>query len=189
METLLPHSFNTQLADRVLWYDGDNEMDIDQVTEMLLSGQPVPKGTCVEEVTSDIKQFNSFVSSDQQIKTKSECRLPFNLEWQLPTEYSTLNIEKYIADKLTALELSPNEIAVRVDRICDELSLYEQHDLEPFLKCLVYVINTLLSRNIPWGVGRGSSVSSYILYLIGVHDVDSVKYELDITDFLQPVHN
>lgn len=177
----------TQLNGRVLWYDGDTVMGIEQVTELLLSGQSVPPGTCVDSITPEIKQFNSFVPLKQQIRTKSECRLPFNLEWQLPDEYLNLNIEKYLAEKVKQLQLSSAELSIRIDRICDELVLFEQHKLEPFLKSLVYVINTLLSRNVPWGVGRGSSVSSYILYLIGVHDVDSIKYDLDITDFLQPM--
>ena len=36
-----------------------------------------------------------------------------------------------------------------------------------------------------WGVGRGSSVSSYILYLIGVHRVNSLKFGFDIKDYLK----
>jgi DNA polymerase III alpha subunit len=40
-------------------------------------------------------------------------------------------------------------------------------------------------RNIVWGVGRGSSVASYVLFLIGTHKVDSVKYELDFNEFLK----
>ena len=53
------------------------------------------------------------------------------------------------------------------------------------LKFLVYLIDIMRSNNIVWGVGRGSSVSSYVLYLLGVHKVDSIKYGLDITDFLK----
>jgi DNA polymerase III alpha subunit len=41
------------------------------------------------------------------------------------------------------------------------------------------------SNNIVWGVGRGSSVASYVLYLLGVHKVDSIKYGLDIREFLK----
>jgi DNA polymerase III alpha subunit len=40
-------------------------------------------------------------------------------------------------------------------------------------------------NDIVWGVGRGSSVASYTLYLIGVHKIDSIKYELDINEFLK----
>jgi DNA polymerase III alpha subunit len=50
---------------------------------------------------------------------------------------------------------------------------------------MVYVIDTFKKNNVIWGVGRGSSVSSYILYLLEVHDVDSVMYDLDFNEFLR----
>ena len=50
---------------------------------------------------------------------------------------------------------------------------------------LIYLIDLMRTNNIVWGVGRGSSVSSYILYLIGVHKVNSILYKLDINDFLR----
>jgi DNA polymerase III alpha subunit len=40
-------------------------------------------------------------------------------------------------------------------------------------------------HNIVWGVGRGSSVASYVLYLIGVHKINSMYYDLDIEEFLR----
>jgi DNA polymerase III alpha subunit len=40
-------------------------------------------------------------------------------------------------------------------------------------------------ENIVWGVGRGSSVASYVLYLIGVHKIDSLYYNLDVEEFLR----
>ena len=36
-----------------------------------------------------------------------------------------------------------------------------------------------------WGVGRGSSVASYVLYLIGIHKIDSMYYDLPINEFLR----
>jgi DNA polymerase III alpha subunit len=41
------------------------------------------------------------------------------------------------------------------------------------------------ANNIIWGVGRGSSVASYVLYLLEVHRVDSMYYNLDIREFLR----
>ena len=53
------------------------------------------------------------------------------------------------------------------------------------LHFMKYLVDTLRKNNVVWGVGRGSSVASYILYLIGVHKVDSIKYNLDINEFLK----
>jgi len=53
------------------------------------------------------------------------------------------------------------------------------------LKFLRYMVQVMRDNNIVWGVGRGSSVASYVLYLIGVHKIDSLYYDLDVTDFLR----
>jgi DNA polymerase III alpha subunit len=38
-------------------------------------------------------------------------------------------------------------------------------------------------------VGRGSSVASYVLFLIGVHKIDPIKYELPIEEFFKGEDN
>ena len=50
---------------------------------------------------------------------------------------------------------------------------------------LKYLVDTMREHNIVWGVGRGSSVASYCLYLLGVHKINSIKFELDIKEFLK----
>lgn len=71
------------------------------------------------------------------------------------------------------------------DRVSTELALFVQHDMYELLHYLKYLVDTMRENNIVWGVGRGSSVASYVLYLIGVHKIDSIKYELDINEFLR----
>ncbi len=63
--------------------------------------------------------------------------------------------------------------------------MFEERGLMPVLQLLIYIIDTMRKYNKLWGVGRGSSVSSYVLYLLGVHKVDSYKYNLDIKEFLK----
>ena len=70
-------------------------------------------------------------------------------------------------------------------RLVDELVLFRQHNMIPLLRYLKYLVDTMRENNIVWGVGRGSSVASYVLYLIGVHKIDSIKYDLDIKEFLK----
>jgi DNA polymerase III alpha subunit len=48
-----------------------------------------------------------------------------------------------------------------------------------------YIVDTLRANNIVWGVGRGSSVASYVLHLIGVHKIDSIKYSIPIEEFFK----
>ena len=70
-------------------------------------------------------------------------------------------------------------------RLIEEIELFRQYNMIDLLKYLKYLVDTMRENNIVWGVGRGSSVASYCLYIIGVHKIDSVKYNLDIKEFLK----
>jgi len=50
---------------------------------------------------------------------------------------------------------------------------------------LIYVLDVMREKKVIWGVGRGSSCSSYLLYLLGLHEVDPVKYDVEFTDFIR----
>jgi DNA polymerase III alpha subunit len=72
-----------------------------------------------------------------------------------------------------------------LQRVGKELLLYQERELFSLLKQLKYIVDTWRENNIVWGVGRGSSVASYILYLLGVHKINSIYYDLDIEEFLR----
>jgi len=97
--------------------------------------------------------------------------------WLMPAEYKQLDIAKHI------LNLCKTDYELQ--RVGEELLLYQERDLFDLLRYLVYLVDTMRSNNIIWGVGRGSSVASYVLYLLGVHRVDSIYYDLDIREFLR----
>ena len=95
----------------------------------------------------------------------------------MPDKFKSIEVESYI------LKLA--KTSEEIDRVKEELELYQKFGLYPVLRFLIYLIDLMRTNNIVWGVGRGSSVSSYILYLIGVHKVNSILYKLDINDFLR----
>ena len=70
-------------------------------------------------------------------------------------------------------------------RVEEELALYKARNLYPILQLMIYIVDMMRKNNLVWGVGRGSSVASYVLYLIGIHKIDSIKYNLDIEEFLK----
>ena len=96
-----------------------------------------------------------------------------NTEFWLPDYYRELDVEKYITD------LCPDSDQARA-RVETELSLFTARNLLDILRLLIHIVTILRKNNVVWGVGRGSSVASYCLYLLGVHRVDSIKYDLDI---------
>lgn len=98
-------------------------------------------------------------------------------KWQMPNEYKELDIAAYVL----SLCNSDHEL----QRVGEELLLFQERNLFDLLRYLKYLIDTLRENNIVWGVGRGSSVSSYILFLLGVHKINSLYYNLDIDEFLK----
>lgn len=98
--------------------------------------------------------------------------------WLIPQSYKDLDIEEYLVHNC------PEE---NYDRLITELALYRKYNMIPVLKAMKYIVDTLRKNNVVWGVGRGSSVSSYTLYLLGVHRIDSVKYKLPIEEFFKEI--
>lgn len=97
-------------------------------------------------------------------------------EWFIPEEYKNMDIEEFLVNSC------PKE---NYQRLIDELHEFRERNMLPLLKVLKYLVDTFRKQNIIWGVGRGSSVASYVLFLIGVHKIDSIKYNLDWQEFLR----
>ena len=97
--------------------------------------------------------------------------------WHMPDEYKNLDIAEYV--------LSLCDSDARLQRCGEELLLFQERNLFDLLRYLKYLVDTLRANNMIWGVGRGSSVASYVLYLLGVHRIDSMFYDLDPREFLR----
>jgi DNA polymerase III alpha subunit len=97
--------------------------------------------------------------------------------WFIPEEYKSIDIVAYI--------LSLCKTDAELQRVGEELLLFQERGLFGLLCFLKYFIDTLRKNKIVWGVGRGSSVASYVLYLLGVHKINSMYYDLDIAEFLK----
>ena len=98
------------------------------------------------------------------------------LNWFMPKDYFP-NLMEYLYGCCTTSE--------QTARVNQELELFIQHNMIGVLFYCKYLVDTMRTNEILWGVGRGSSVASYVLYLIGVHKIDSLKYDLDINEFLK----
>jgi len=121
----------------------------------------LPILTQYKEFAGDVDEFHKF---NQQT-------------WRMPDEYKQLDIAEYL--------LSLCKTDAELQRVGEELLLYQERLLFDLLRFMKYLVDTLRKHNIVWGVGRGSSVSSYILFLLGVHKINSIYYDLDIKEFLK----
>lgn len=97
--------------------------------------------------------------------------------WKMPQQYKELDIAEYV--------LGMCKTNAELQRVGHELLLFQERNLFDLLRYLHYLVDVMKDNNVIWGVGRGSSVASYVLYLLGVHRVDSMFYELDPEEFLR----
>ena len=109
----------------------------------------------------DVEEFDRILQSD----------------WFMPEEYKTLDIEAYCSGHCDSIE--------QQTRVFEELQAYRDRNMLDLLRWLKYFVDTCRANNILWGVGRGSSVASYVLFIIGVHKINSIKHNLDWHEFLR----
>jgi DNA polymerase III alpha subunit len=136
----------------------DNTVNLAQWPDIM---NPVPDFLAQQQHTCSVPEFHA---QQQQI-------------WHMPDEYKTLDIAAHVLSLCTTQE--------ELQRCGQELLLYQERDLFNLLRYLKYLVAVMTSNHIIWGVGRGSSVASYVLYLLGVHRINSLYYNLEITEFLR----
>jgi DNA polymerase III alpha subunit len=120
--------------------------------------------------------FSELKLFEQAVESVEEWDRANQQKWFMPDDYCPNLVEM-----LYGMCNTPEQ----TERVSLELELFIQHGMYDLLHYLKYLVDTMRENNIVWGVGRGSSVASYVLYLIGVHKVDSLKYDLDIHEFLK----
>ncbi len=153
-----------------MWIEDNKEEDL--ITGILNHGVDI-LDSC--KTSFDLEKYISKISQEHLSYPIPIKEINQN-NWYVPQSYKDLDIEKYLID------LCPIE---NMDRLTLELDFYKKKNLLSLLKCMKYIVDTLRTNSIVWGVGRGSSVASYALYLLGVHKIDSVKYNLPIEEFFK----
>ena len=177
--------FKTDLSDYTLWFDGVIEVDPQNLEGLFLKNIP-PSRIAVSEVTPDLVRYNRLAKD--KITTKEEIDADkISFDWNIPPEYLNMDIAVRIwkAFETRRPKMAPGIVDAYVARISRELKEYAQRGLLDVLRVLAYTIDTFKANNVVWGVGRGSSCASYILYLLEVHSVDPVKYEIPLEEFFK----
>lgn len=157
----------------------------DDICDFILSGNDIStvRGMIVDQ-SVDLSKFPDTLDPvpDFLAQRFHSCSVPEFHEsqqsnWHMPEQYKQMDIAEYILSKCQTQE--------QLQRCGEELLLYQEKNLFDLLKYLKYLVDVMTENKIVWGVGRGSSVSSYVLYLLGVHKIDSMYYDLDIKEFLR----
>ena len=155
--------------------------------DMIYSGDVDKCHVVLCDENDDVDKFNA-VCEEQGIN-KLQKYIPLDVdqktfdgvcqsEWFMPDEYKKLNVYDYVMNK------AGDDLA-ELERVEEELAQFKVRGMNNLLRYMIYLVDFMRENDIVWGVGRGSSVASYVLYLIGVHKIDSIKYELDWREFLR----
>lgn len=140
------------------------------------------------EDTNLVNQYNGAVTvnADDFDKLSVISEIPVSLSeydasnqaiWFYPESYKNLDIENWLFDQCNT--------EVEVERVLQELQLFEKYKLRNVLVYLKFLVDTMRENQIVWGVGRGSSVCSFVLYLIGISKINPITHGLDIHEFLK----
>lgn len=160
-------------------------LNTDQAIDLMLCGNSIDGITITDQ--NEVAKFNTNHNAVYECSILNDCVSELVSEemfhqiqsstWNIPIKYTQIDVEKYV------LDLCVDEY--EINRVMEEITLYKERDMVPVLQFLIYLVDYFRENGYIWGVGRGSSVASYCLYLIGVHKIDSIKYKLDIREFLK----
>lgn len=135
---------------------------------------PEKYNTAVDTLFADLPRLQLYNSAGTD-QTKFDHTMQEH--WHMPDEYKNFDIASWVLSKCNT---DPE-----LQRAGHELLLFQERELFDLLRYLKYLVDIMRQHNIVWGVGRGSSVSSFVLYILGVHKINSLYYDLDPTEFLK----
>lgn len=161
---------------------GQSVFDSNDLINMIYQGHVDKLLDVVVEQDTEILEFQQALDTVFQTEITNVDQNTFDQNnqrnWAMPQEYKELDIEAWIYEQGPPWD--PEHARIQL-----ELEEFRQRNMIDLLRWLKYFVDTCRTNNIVWGVGRGSSVASYVLYLIGVHKIDSIKYNLDFSEFMR----
>lgn len=176
----------TELDERVLRFDGVSIVDPENLEGLILRGAK-PNLLRSMTSTSALEQYNSLVPENEKIREYEDEPVQFTYDWLLPPKYLSLDIEEHVSvvfgERLQGLKYDSVQTEAAIARVALELQKFREAGLYDLLRTIVYVLDRLKETNQVWGVGRGSSCASFILFLFNLHVVDPIRFDVPIEEF------
>lgn len=153
----------------------------EDAAELLLRGHDVTR--LLFSASPLVDQYNDCCIRNDKAEHCLQTELPtVDLEgrlatWWIGDEFRDLDVRALLLGRCTS--------AAEEARLEEEMYLFEARGMVPVLRLMLFLVDHFRKNQIVWGVGRGSSVASFALFLIGIHKIDSLKYGLDIREFLR----
>lgn len=166
---------------------GRTIVEADSVIDLILKG--IDLTTIVVEDSPLIRAYNEWCAKFDKPDYLLNLREPMAhspeeehaeraATWFISSDIQQIDVRRFLLE-----EMCQDEICR--DRVNLEMDMFEERGLVPLLQLMMFLVDHFRTNKIVWGVGRGSSVASYVLFLIGVHKIDPILYGLDVHDFLK----
>lgn len=142
-----------------------------------LSGMIVDSTVALDVMQDILDPIPEFLQQQTPDCSVEEWHAQQQSVWHMPEQYRTMDIAEHVLNLCTS--------EAELQRCGHELLLYQERNLFDLLRYMVYLVDVMTENKIIWGVGRGSSVASYVLYKLKVHKINSMYYKLDVEEFLR----
>lgn len=171
-----------ELGNRTICDDGTVILTPDAAMEVMYAGGSLDGAWLGpgEEVTMHNDSNRMLDMGFTQIQATEQPRYQgtqWYRQWTTPEPYASMDVLALCVDRC-----GTDDERIRV---CEEYKLFEERDMVPVLRHLVHMVDAMRAAGVTWGVGRGSSVGSFVLYLIGINRINPLEHGLDIHEFLK----
>lgn len=174
-----------QLSDRQIDEAGTVIFPSESLYSLLLKGYDIRDFKVLDD--SDVERHNKVCRLFDQEDLRLSLYEPdtanaveklekFRNNWLIPETYKTIDVREWLFQRC--------QRADEIERVTEEMEIFERYELLDMLRSLIYLVDVFTKNDVVWGVGRGSSVASYVLFLIRIHSIDSIRYGLDFSEFL-----
>jgi DNA polymerase III alpha subunit len=144
-----------------------------------IDGVTVDQSVDLESAAAILNDIPKFIAYNDLVEQMSTEQFDHRnqQQWFMPESYRNMDIAELV------LNLCATD--AQLQRCGHELMLFQERGLFNLLRYLKYLVDVMSEHKLIWGVGRGSSVASYVLFKLGVHRIDSLHYDLDPAEFLR----
>jgi len=144
-----------------------------------------------DEMAEHFKDVPEALANTQEIVAK--CNLEIKLgetqlpHFNVPEGETTETYLRKLTEQGLEKRFKPDDILnVHRDRMEFELSVIEKTGFASYFLIVQDMINWAKNQGIVVGPGRGSAAGSFVSYLIGITNLDPIKYDLLFERFLNP---
>lgn len=171
-----------ELGDRRIAADGTVICDQSALLEVLYAGGDLSAAFCSDERDQDEWDAAKRLLDDQAPSPAHATGpmldgIDWFDHWMTPEPYASIDLEAWCLQRCRS--------DAEISRVKLEMEQFVRRDMVPMIRHLIFCVDHWRSTGVVWGVGRGSSVSSFVLHLVGINRINPLEHDLSIGEWLK----